>query len=122
MATTRLNCITVSRSLCRKVLADPRSPNAGMLFAGVDSRLHVANLTFEATGQLYPLGYVLSAEKYTSVSIRATREYTYAIIDGDEANPAESGATTWRWGICRLLRLPKPSAAADSKGRSGTCD
>ncbi|TCD67896.1 hypothetical protein EIP91_011830 [Steccherinum ochraceum] len=63
-----------------------RSPSQGLLFEGIDSKLHVANLTFEATGQLYPLGYVLPLDKWTKVAIHATREYTYAIIDDDPTN------------------------------------
>ncbi|KZT63936.1 glycoside hydrolase family 20 protein [Daedalea quercina L-15889] len=66
------------------------APDTGFLFAGEDSKLHVTNLTFEATGQLFPLGYVLPADTYTSVEIHATTRYTYAIINGDESSP-------WYW-------------------------
>lgn len=59
------------------------APNAGVLFAGEDSKLHVANLTFEATGQLFPLGYVLPVDTYTSVEIYATTTYTRAVLNGD---------------------------------------
>ncbi|KAH9926408.1 glycoside hydrolase superfamily [Fomitopsis serialis] len=62
-------------------------PETGFLFAGEDSKLYVANLTFEATGQLFPLGYVLPTDTYTSVEIHATTQYTYAVINGDENSP-----------------------------------
>lgn len=63
------------------------APNTGILFAGEDCKLHVANLTFEATGQLFPLGYVLPADTYTSVEIYATTTYTCAIVNGDVDDP-----------------------------------
>ncbi|KAH9830480.1 glycoside hydrolase superfamily [Rhodofomes roseus] len=62
------------------------APDTGFLFAGEDSKLYIANLTFEATGQLFPLGYVLPTDVYTSVEIHATTQYTYAVINGDEDN------------------------------------
>ncbi|KZT01175.1 glycoside hydrolase family 20 protein [Laetiporus sulphureus 93-53] len=65
----------------------PQSPLSGILFAGEDSKLHAANLTFEATGQLYPLGYILPSDAFTTVEIHATRDYTYAIINGDKETP-----------------------------------
>ena len=88
-----------------------------MLFTGLDSRLHVANLTFEATGQLYPLGYILRAGRFTSVSIRATREYTYAIIDGDEANPRYWYTLMDIWGD--YMALGNMSFAAPSQSIGG---
>ncbi|EIN08579.1 glycoside hydrolase [Punctularia strigosozonata HHB-11173 SS5] len=56
----------------------------GILFSGIDSLLRVGNLTFEALGQRYSLRYTLPLHKWTTVTIRATREYTYAVIDGNE--------------------------------------
>ncbi|PCH34416.1 glycoside hydrolase family 20 protein [Wolfiporia cocos MD-104 SS10] len=69
------------------VMPSSEDPDTGTLFSGIDSRLHVANLTFEATGQLYALGYVLPANTYTQVEIHATHNYTYAIIDGNADSP-----------------------------------
>ncbi|KAJ3484576.1 hypothetical protein NLI96_g5560 [Meripilus lineatus] len=43
------------------VMPSSASPSTGVLFAGIDSKLHVSNLTFEAKGQLYSLGYTLPA-------------------------------------------------------------
>jgi len=69
------------------IMPSSHASDAGVLFSGEDSKLYVANLTFEATGQLYPLGYVLPTDTYTDVEIHATQDYTYAIINGDEGNP-----------------------------------
>ncbi|PIL31254.1 hypothetical protein GSI_05952 [Ganoderma sinense ZZ0214-1] len=101
------------------VKPDPGSPSAGLLFAGVDSRLHVANLTFEATGQLYPLGYILPADRFTSVAVRATREYTYAIIDGDEANPRYWYTLMDIWGDYMALGNMSFAAPSQSVGGGG---
>ncbi|KAI1790977.1 glycoside hydrolase [Ganoderma leucocontextum] len=116
---TNVSSVGPPYTLSFSVKPGPRSPNAGMLFAGVDSRLHVANLTFEATGQLYPLGYVLPAEKHTSVSIRATREYTYAIIDGDEANPRYWYTLMDIWGDYMALGNMSFAAPSQTIGGSG---
>lgn len=67
-----------------------KSSDTGLLFSGIDSKLHVSTLTFEATGQLYTLNYTLSSDAWTNVAIHATRDYTYAVIDGDESTP-------WYW-------------------------
>ncbi|KAJ7695494.1 glycoside hydrolase [Mycena rosella] len=58
--------------------------DGGVIFAGTDSTLHAQSLAFEdpTTGIRYPLNYTLPADVYTTVEIRATREYTYATIDG----------------------------------------
>ncbi|KAI0713179.1 glycoside hydrolase [Cerioporus squamosus] len=89
----------------------------GTLFTGADSKLHVANLTFEATGQFYALGYVPPQGRYTSVEIRATREYTYAIIDGDEENPRYWHTLMDIWG--EYMALGNMSFAAPSSQIGG---
>ena len=98
------------------------SPNQGLLFSGIDSKLHVANLTFEATGQLYALGYVLPVNKWTQVAIHATRDYTYAVIDGNE--DAKRYWTTLMdiWGDYMALgnmSFAAPSLAVGGDGFSG---
>ena len=97
----------------------PTSPSAGLLFAGVDSRLHVVNLTFEATGQLYPLNYVIPVDRFTSVSVRATREYTYAIIDEDEANPRYWYTLMDIWGDYMALGNMSFAAPSQTIGSGG---
>jgi hexosaminidase len=57
----------------------------GVLMSGSDSTLHVDSLTFEALGQRYSLNYTLPTNKFTTVEVHATREYTYAVINGDES-------------------------------------
>ncbi|KAI0370011.1 glycoside hydrolase [Pilatotrama ljubarskyi] len=94
-----------------------KSPSSGVLFSGIDSKLHAANLTFEATGQLYALSYVLPANRFTSVSIHATREYTYAVIDGDEANPRYWYTLMDIWGD--YMALGNISFAAPSQQIGG---
>ncbi|KAI0756176.1 glycoside hydrolase [Daedaleopsis nitida] len=95
------------------VMPDGRAPDAGVLLAGMDSRLHVANLTFEATGQMYTLGYVLPAGRFTDIAIHATREYTYAVIDGDEAHPRYWTTLMDIWGD--YMALGNMSFAAPSQ-------
>ncbi|RPD64716.1 glycoside hydrolase [Lentinus tigrinus ALCF2SS1-7] len=104
-------------TLSFSVKPDSRSPFTGTLFSGADSKLHVANLTFEATGQLYALGYVLPQDRYTSVEIHATREYTYALIDGDEANPRYWHTLMDIWG--EYMALGNMSFAAPSAQMGG---
>ncbi|KAI0778918.1 glycoside hydrolase [Trametes elegans] len=104
-------------TLSFSVKPDTRSPDTGLLFSGIDSKLHVANLTFEATGQLYALGYVLPTARFTSVSIHATREYTYAVIDGDEANPRSWSTLMDIWG--EYIELGNMSFAAPSQHVGG---
>lgn len=84
--TTPINSVGPPYTLTFSVKPSSVSPATGLLFSGIDSKLHVSNLTFKATGQLYSLGYTLPTDKYTHVAIHATREYIYAIIDGDEGN------------------------------------
>ncbi|KAJ7136016.1 glycoside hydrolase [Mycena epipterygia] len=59
--------------------------DGGVIFAGNDSKLHVQSLSFEdpSTGIRYPLQYTLPSDVYTTVEIHATRNYTYALIDGE---------------------------------------
>ncbi|KAI0354733.1 glycoside hydrolase [Trametes cingulata] len=106
-------------TLSFNVKPDSKSPDVGLLFSGIDSRLHVANLTFEATGQLYSLGYVLPQNRFTSVSIHATREYTYAIIDGDEANPRYWYTLMDIWGDYMALGNMSFAAPAQHIGGEG---
>ena len=109
-------------TLSFSVKPDPRSPSTGTLFSGTDSKLHVANLTFEATGQLYALGYVLPQDRYTSVEIHATRQYTYAVIDGDQANPRYWHTLMDIWGEYMALgnmSFAAPSAQIAVEGFSG---
>ncbi|KAI8981330.1 glycoside hydrolase [Trametes punicea] len=109
-------------TLSFSVKPDSKSPSTGLLFSGIDSKLHVANLTFEATGQLYALGYVLPTDRYTSVSIHATREYTYAVIDGDEANPRYWYTLMDIWGDYMALgnmSFAAPSASIGGDGFRG---
>ncbi|OBZ68419.1 Beta-N-acetylhexosaminidase [Grifola frondosa] len=92
-------------TLSFSVKPDSDSPDTGLLFSGIDSRLHVANLTSEATGQLYSLGYVLPTDKYTTVAIHATRDWTYAVIDGDEENRRYWYTLMDIWGDFWLLEI-----------------
>ena len=80
------------------VMASPTSPSTGVLFAGIDSKLHVSNLTFEVKGQLYSLGYTLPATKFTHIAVHATRGFTYAVLDGDEAQKCFWTTTMDIWG------------------------
>ncbi|EIW63852.1 glycoside hydrolase [Trametes versicolor FP-101664 SS1] len=110
-------------TLAFRVQPDVRDPNAGVLFAGADSKLHVANLTFEATGQLYALGYVLPSDRFTSVAIHGTREYTYAVIDGDEAHPRYWHTLMDIWGEYMALgnmSFAAPSQLIGGEGFKGT--
>ncbi|KAI0937396.1 hypothetical protein AcV5_005313 [Taiwanofungus camphoratus] len=84
--TTPVASVGPPYTLTFSVMPDAQTPDTGVLFSGEDSTLYVANLTFEATGQLYPLGEVLPTDTYTTVAIHATKDYTYAIINGDEEN------------------------------------
>ncbi|TFK88899.1 glycoside hydrolase family 20 protein [Polyporus arcularius HHB13444] len=99
-------------TLSFRVKPDSRDPNAGTLFVGTDSKLHVANLTFEAAGQSYALGYVLPKDRYTSVEIHATREYTYALIDADKGSPRYWHTLMDIWG--EYMALGNMSFAAPS--------
>ncbi|KAF7350454.1 Glycoside hydrolase [Mycena venus] len=59
--------------------------DGGVIFSGTDSKLHVQSLAFEdpTTRIRYPLPYELPTDVYTTVEIHATRNYTYALIDGN---------------------------------------
>ncbi|THH26504.1 hypothetical protein EUX98_g7686 [Antrodiella citrinella] len=98
------------------------SPSTGTLFSGIDSILHVANLTFEATGQLYALGYILPQNKWTTVAIHATRDYTYAIIDGDESTKHYWTTLMDLWGdeiVIGNMSFAAPSQTFGGDGFSG---
>ncbi|OSX66804.1 glycoside hydrolase family 20 protein [Postia placenta MAD-698-R-SB12] len=99
------------------VMPDTHSSNADFLFSGEDSKLYVANLTFEATGQLYPLGYVLPVGTYTDVEIHATADYTYAIINGDEGNPRYWYTVMDIWG--EYMEVANMSFAAPAQQIGG---
>ncbi|KAI0673902.1 glycoside hydrolase [Trametes maxima] len=110
-------------TLSFSVKPDEESPSTGLLFSGADSKLHVANLTFEATGQLYALGYVLPSDRYTAVMIHATREHTCAVIDGDEASPRYWYTLMDIWGDYMALgnmSFAAPSAHIGGDGFRGT--
>ena len=79
--TTNVPSVGPPYTLSFNVKPSSHSPDVGLLFSGIDSILHVSNLTFEATGQLYSLQYTLPQNEYTHVAIHATRDYTYAIIN-----------------------------------------
>ncbi|KAH9932422.1 glycoside hydrolase [Amylocystis lapponica] len=99
------------------------APDTGLLFSGTDSQLWVANLTFEATGQLYPLGYVLPEGKYTTVEIHATRDWTYAIIDGDTTHPYYWQIIIDFWGDYSApsnMSFAAPSQYVGGQGFSGS--
>ncbi|KAI0830841.1 glycoside hydrolase [Trametes gibbosa] len=120
---TRIPSVGPPYTLTFRVKPGGRDPDAGLLFSGIDSRLHVANLTFEATGQLYALGYVLPQSRFTSVAIRATREYTYAVIDGDEAHPRYWTTLMDIWGDYMALgnmSFAAPSQQIGGGGFAGT--
>ncbi|KAI0640192.1 glycoside hydrolase [Trametes polyzona] len=104
-------------TLSFRVKPDAGAPSTGTLFSGIDSKLHVANLTFEAMGQLYALGYVLPTARFTHVSIHATREYTYAVIDGDETHPRFWYTLMDIWG--EYMALGNMSFAAPSRHIGG---
>ncbi|KAI0800476.1 glycoside hydrolase [Fomes fomentarius] len=100
-------------TLSFSVKPDSEAPGTGVLFSGIDSKLHIANLTFEATGQLYALGYSLPPDTYTNISIHVTRDYTYAVINGDEPNPRYWHTLMDIWGD--YMALGNMSFAAPSQ-------
>ncbi|KAI0714711.1 hypothetical protein C8Q76DRAFT_727779 [Earliella scabrosa] len=106
-------------TLSFSVKPDPHSPDTGIMFSGIDSKLHVANLTFEATGQLYALEYTLPTDRYTDISIHATREYTYAVIDGDDAKPRYWQTLMDIWGDYMALGNMSFAAPSERLGTDG---
>jgi hexosaminidase len=62
------------------------APLNSTIFTGFDSALHIDGLSFRdiVTNDYFPLGggYTLPLGQSTTVEIHATRNYTYAIIDG----------------------------------------
>ncbi|KAF9221135.1 glycoside hydrolase family 20 protein [Gyrodon lividus] len=55
---------------------------AARLFEGTDSALYASSLTFACNAEYYPLPPVFQLEPdvWTNITIRATREYTYATV------------------------------------------
>lgn len=96
--TTSVDSVGPPYLLSFRVKPSSSAPLTGFLFSGLDSKLHVSNLTFEVTGQLYSLGYTLPADKFTHVTIYATREYTYAVLDEDEQEKHFWTTTMDIWG------------------------
>ncbi|KAI0095157.1 glycoside hydrolase [Irpex rosettiformis] len=88
-------------------------PDTGVLFSGIDSKLHVSSLTFEATGQLYSLNYTLPNYLSTKVEIHATREYTYAIINDDVSSKRYWTTVMDVWG--EYMQLGNMSFAAPAQ-------
>ncbi|OZJ05732.1 hypothetical protein BZG36_01314 [Bifiguratus adelaidae] len=80
-ATTPLNSMGPPYTMSFKV--NPAS-GEGTLFSGIDSILLAADLTWNVTGQLYTLNYSLPINKVTQVEIHATREQTWAYINGEK--------------------------------------
>lgn len=115
--TTPVDSVGPPYTLSFNVKPSSKSPNIGLLFSGIDSKLHISNLTFEATGQLYSLGYTLPMEKYTQVTIRATKDYTYAIFDGDEQNKWFWTTSMDIWGD--YIAIGNMSFAAPAKELGG---
>jgi hexosaminidase len=64
------------------VMDDPKHPGQAVLFAGLDTTLLAGNLTFVSYGQRYSLPVHLPTDRFAHVEIHATREYTYALVDG----------------------------------------
>ncbi|TFK32297.1 glycoside hydrolase [Crucibulum laeve] len=68
-----------------KFTVNPTSQD-GVLFSGRDSKLHVRSLAFEdpSTQKFYWLNFTLLLNQETTVEIHATRESTYALINGQK--------------------------------------
>ncbi|KAH8094668.1 glycoside hydrolase [Cristinia sonorae] len=115
--TTHVDSVGPPYTMTFSVIPSSRSPSQGLLFSGIDSKLHVANLTFEATGKLYPLGYTLPLGKWTKVAIHATREYTYAVINDDASTKRFWTTTMDLWGS--EMAVGNMSFAAPSKTFGG---
>lgn len=104
-------------TLTFSVLPSHSDPETGFLFSGIDSKLHVSSLTFEATGQLYALNYTLPTHTWTKVVIRATRDYTYAIL-GDSITDKRYWTTNMDiWG--EYMQEGNMSFAAPAKTIGG---
>ncbi|CAL1694799.1 unnamed protein product [Somion occarium] len=118
-STTSVSSVGPPYTLTFSVTPSSHSPDEGVLFAGLDSTLHVSNLTFEATGQLYSLGYTLPQHKYTTIAIHATREYTYAIIDGNTEDRRYWTTLMDIWGDFMALGNMSFAAPAQKIGANG---
>ncbi|KAI0789523.1 glycoside hydrolase [Abortiporus biennis] len=110
---TSFDSIGAPYILTFSVKPSTKYPYTGTLFSGTDSKLHVSNLTFEATGQLYSIGINLPIGELTTVTIRATKEYTYAVINGVEENRYFWTTTMNIWGD--YMAVGNMSFAAPSK-------
>lgn len=117
--TTPVESVGPPYTLTFSVKPSSHSPSTGVLFSGADSILHVSNLTFEATGQSYSLGYTLPLNKYTTVAVHATREYTYAIIDGIEASKRFWTTSMDIWGEYMAIGNMSFAAPAKEIGTAG---
>jgi hexosaminidase len=69
-------------TLSFEVMDDPAHPGSAVLFSGSDTSLLAGNLTFVSYGQQYSLPIHLPTTRFASVEIHATREATYALVDG----------------------------------------
>lgn len=117
--TTSVKSVGPPYTLTFTVQPSSRSPTTGVLFSGTDSKLHVSDLTFEATGQLYSLGYTLPLKKSTTVAIHATRDYTYAVINGDASSKHFWTTTMDIWGEYMAVGNMSFAAPAQQIGTEG---
>ncbi|EIW77952.1 glycoside hydrolase family 20 protein [Coniophora puteana RWD-64-598 SS2] len=72
--------------------ANPSDISQSVLFSGIDSTLYASSLTMESNAEFYPTTFTFPAGVFTSVTIKATREYTYA-----EVQPEGEGKETYWW-------------------------
>ncbi|KAI0079563.1 glycoside hydrolase [Panus rudis PR-1116 ss-1] len=111
--TTHIDSVGPPYTLTFSVMPSSRHPDKGELFSGTDSVLHVSNLTFEATGQLYPLGVSLPPDQFTTVAVHGTREFTYVVLNGDEDHRLYWTTNMDIWGD--YMQLGNMSFAAPAK-------
>lgn len=86
-------------------LKPPSNFTSGLLFLGLDSKLHLqpdASLAFEdpSTHQFYSTDtdFTIPEDRYTTIEIRATKEYTYGVINGNESNTVWWTTSMDIWG------------------------
>ncbi|KAH7914925.1 glycoside hydrolase family 20 protein [Hygrophoropsis aurantiaca] len=79
---------TLSFKMCPGPVSNASDITSNMLFEGEDSALYASSLTFSSNAEYYPLplNFTFPSDKYTSVVIRATRQYTYADISVEGQN------------------------------------
>lgn len=96
-------------------------PDTGILFSGADSQLFAQNLTFvpTSTNVSYALNFELPKNKYTSVAIHATTDYTYAVINGDENNKYFYTTGLDLWGDYTAIVNMSFAAPAQEIGGAG---